>query len=342
MRFCEDGKSWLEDWVDFVPATTYTLGSHPVAPVTPGLKKVYVQFRDVGLKVSKTYFDTITYTDTVDSALPGTMTINGGKDSTKSTAVTLEFTPPAGEGFARLSNDKKVWGKWLSTASAASWKLSSGDGVKTMYAQYSLSSAAGQAPPATTYRAGIILDTIAPSGWLLINNGASVTGSATVDLTMGASDVNGVSKMCIKETSVVCLPEEFKVYDTVKTDYVIQSPGDGIKSIYISYKDSAGNVSKPVKAVITLDTLAPTGSITINGGKPTTTIPLVSVKLTASKAVYMQLSINGVPNELEAFAKSKDITLTSGGINTISVTYRDFAGNESKGDISATITLLDN
>lgn len=338
MRFSEDGKSWLDDWTDFAPTTSYTLGTHPVAAVAPGLKKVYVQLRDAGRKVSKASFDTIIYTSQIPTGDNNQVTINTGATYTTSSAVSLVFTVTGGEQYVHLSNDGTSWGKWLPLTSATNWKLSNGDGVKTVYAQFSVD----QQTASSTYRASIILDTIAPSGWLLINNGASVAGSATVNLTMGASDVNDVAKMCIKETSAACGDVEFENYATSKINYTFQNLIDGKKTLYVSYKDNAGKVSKPIKASIILDTTTPTGSILINGGKLTTTNSTVALKFTASKAVYMQLSMDGGATwgEWEAFVPTRSISLSpEKGPKTVMVKYKDFAEHESP-EYSASITLL--
>lgn len=339
MRFSEDGKSWPLVWDNFSPTATYTLGTHPaVATVTPGVKKVYVQFTDDSGKLSKSYFDTISYV--AAEVPPGTqsnITINGGADITDNGAVTLSLTAPGGEAFVRLSNDGTHWGKWQFRPFPTSWKLASGDGLKTVYAQFTNNTTS---PSATTYSDSITLDTTAPAGWLLINNGAFVTGSSAVVLTMGAGDVNGVTQMCINETSACSVSAIFENFAPRKT-YNILNTVDGKKTIYITFKDITGKVSKPVKASIMLDRTAPTGSIVINGGNPTTTSTTVTLKLKAAKAVYMQLSMNGgLPGEWEAYAAAKTVTLTGPpGTNTVSVQYRDYAGNVSS-LYSDTIELL--
>lgn len=337
MRFCEDGKSWQEDWADFSPTASYTLGTHPAtATVAPGLKKVYVQFRDAGLKVSRSYFDTISYAASLPIGDPGQVVINNGATYTTTPAVTLAFTAPGGEQYVHLSSDGTKWGKWLPLSSATSWKLSSGDGVKTVYAQFS----PDQQTASSTYSAAIILDTIAPVGWLLINNGDSVTVSASVSLSIGASDVNGVARMCIKETGAPCLEAEFEDYAASKDTYTFQNLLDGKKMLYISFKDSAGKVSKPFKAGIVLDTTAPTGSIRINNGRLTTSNAIVSLSFTASKAVYMQLSMDGTSwGEWESFVATKRIALSADkGLKSVKVRYKDFAEYESP-VYTATITL---
>lgn len=340
MRFSENGTTWFEDWADFSATASYTFGTHPPGNVLPGLKKVYVQFRDAGLKVSKNIFDTITYLGQApEVSTNGTIVINSGAAYTITTTVAVAFTPPGGETYVRLSNDPATLFKarWFPVSAVVNWHLTSGDGIKTVYAQYS--------PDMTAltpiYSGSIILDVMTPRGWLLINNGASVTGSTTVNLTMGSSDANGTAKMCIKETSAACLEGEYEDFAPSKS-YTILTIGDGTKNVFIHFKDNAGKISLPIKAAITLDTTDPVGTIIINGGAATTTNATVSVKFTAIKAVYMQISTDdGVTwGEWEAYASIKSVIFTPDpGVKTVRVKFKDFAGHESA-EYSDAIELL--
>lgn len=329
MQFSDNGTTWSNP-EPFAPKRAYIL------PGTYGLKKVYVQFKDSSGKLSKSYFDAINYVaQAVDDGNPGNIAINGSVPFTTSTTVTL--TAPEGPLYIRLSNDGNQWGSWLSLTSPMSWKLPGGDGLKTVYAQYS----DDKITTSSVYSASITLDTIAPSGWLLINNGAAVTNTATVNLTMGASDLNGVAGMCIKETTATCSDGDFVPYSASRANYPIQSPGDGIKNIYISYRDNAGKVSKPIKASIALDTTAPIGKVVINGGKATTATASVILKLSASKAVYMQISVDNGSSwrEWEPYVKIKNVNLPNGaGEKTVKVRFRDLVGNTSAECVD-TITL---
>jgi hypothetical protein len=138
-------------------------------------------------------------------------------------------------------------------------------------------------------------------------------------------------KVCLKESKLPCTAGDFVPFSG-SVDFTITSPGDGKKTVYATLQDPAGNISKPVKASIILDTTPPTGTILINGGKTTTTTAVVKLKLTAVKAAQMQLSLDGgtVWGEWEKFASSKLVTLPGGpGNKVVQVKYRDLAGNES-------------
>jgi len=104
------------------------------------------------------------YTLYKDTAAPsGTISVNSGATFTKSTSVTLNLSatnPTAGDPVSdmRFSNDGVNYGPWVPFAAAASYTLPSGDGSKTVFAEFrngagAISSAASDS---------ITLDTTAP------------------------------------------------------------------------------------------------------------------------------------------------------------------------------------
>jgi hypothetical protein len=118
-----------------------------------------------------------------------------------------------------------------------------------------------------------------------------------------------------------------------------------MKTVHVHYKDNAGNVSATYWDQIGLDTTAPTGAISINGGAASTNTPSVTLTLSASdgsgSGVYqMRFSNDGSAwSAWEAYGTSKAWTLTSGaGTKTVYVQYKDNAGNIS-GSFSDTIIL---
>ena len=107
------------------------------------------------------------------------------------------------------------------------------------------------------------------------------------------------------------------VYATSRTWTL--SSGYGNKTVYVLFKDSAGNWMKtPATDTIQVtDTTAPTGSVVINSGAATTTTSAVTLTLSASDAggtvTGMKISNDGVSysNEI-VFTTSYAWTLSSG------------------------------
>jgi hypothetical protein len=104
------------------------------------------------------------------------------------------------------------------------------------------------------------LDTTPPEGSISINNGARTTNSASVSLSLSASDPSGVSEMKIANTNNIASVAA-EAYNAI-TSWVL-SAGDGVKTVYAWFADTLGNwMTSPVTASITLDTTPPTISLT--------------------------------------------------------------------------------
>ncbi|MCP4151403.1 MAG: hypothetical protein GY757_26905, partial [bacterium] len=104
----------------------------------------------------------------------------------------------------------------------------------------------------------IEIDTAPPAGTISINNDASSTHSTPVTLTLQANDNSGsVAEMRFSNNNSSW--SSWESYNTWKTWDL--EPGTGSRSVYVQYRDSAGNTSNSSSDSITL--LAPIG-ITLN------------------------------------------------------------------------------
>jgi hypothetical protein len=105
------------------------------------------------------------YTLYRDTAAPsGTVSVNSGATFTNSTNVTLSLSatnPTSGDPVSdmRFSTDGVNFGAWVPFAASASFTLPSGDGSKTVFAEFR--NGAGVVSPAVSD--SIVLDTIAPA-----------------------------------------------------------------------------------------------------------------------------------------------------------------------------------
>ena len=101
--------------------------------------------------------------------------------------------------------------------------------------------------------------TTLPSGSVTINGGAAGTHNPTVTLTLSATDNSGtVSQMQFSNDGTTYLTPE--AYATSKA-WTLTS-GDGTKTVYAQFKDTAGNWSVAVSDTIVLDTTPPAITIT--------------------------------------------------------------------------------
>jgi hypothetical protein len=82
-----------------------------------------------------------------------------------------------------------------------------------------------------------------PTGSVTIQAGANAVKTGTVTLAITASD--GVTKMCVSNTASC---SSFIAFAPTKT-WVLAS-GDGTKTVYVSLKDAAGNVTKVSDTIV--------------------------------------------------------------------------------------------
>jgi FtsP/CotA-like multicopper oxidase with cupredoxin domain len=270
----------------------------------------------------------------VDANAPtGTIVINGGATFTRSASVTLTLSATSAAGAVtqmQFSKDGITFFPFEPFAATRVATLLPGDGLKTMTVRFKDSAGNVSAP----ISASITLDTTAPNGGTIsINGGATVTNkqSATLTLTAAAD----VTQMQFSKNGINFFPFE----PFAATRIVTLLPGDGTKTIYVRFKDAAGNVSSPISDSITLDTTPPTGTIAFVTPSPTTSATGL-LALTASDdsgVTQMQFSKNGSPFfALEPFAANRTVSLAP-GLNTLTVRFKDGAGNLSA-PISTTIT----
>lgn len=128
------------------------------------------------------------------------------------------------------------------------------------------------------------------------------------------------------------------------------TPGQTYYFTISGYDNDANYVSTTQNAAeqsLTVDTSAPSGSVTIAAGSAGTSSTSVTLTLTTNDNVdssgQIEMQVSNVSNfagaSWEAFASSKNWTLTSGeGTKTVYVRFRDRAGNTSS-SVSDTVAL---
>ena len=159
----------------------------------------------------------------------------------------------------------------------------------------------------------IKIDTMAPTGSIVINAGNAKTNSTTVALTLSATDAtSGVSQMCFSNNGTSYTAWE--AYATSKTWNLVTD--DGTKIVYVKYKDNAGNVEE-YNVTITLDTTTTT-KITEN-----TTGAVVTAQHTGTGTVIATSvsSPGSAPSGKETIGKFVNITApTTLPINWVNIT----------------------
>jgi hypothetical protein len=182
------------------------------------------------------------------------------------------------------------------------------------------------------------VDTAAPTGTLVLNNNDAYTRSATVAVTLTASDPSGVTSMCVTESNSCAAFEPFN------PSKALSLLGTGVRTVRVFLRDGRGNTSSAANAprdTIVFDNAPPTG------GALTVTPGLGALQLTWTAAVdaasgiarYRVVAAHATPANCSTgttvFEGSGQSFTHSGLPSGVAVAYRvcaiDGAGNVAAG-----------
>jgi hypothetical protein len=253
-------------WVNSAPTSIKLPGGN-------GEKTVSAFVKDKAGNVSAVRSDTVTLTmpaPSVDLVLP---------QYTKSQSVSVSLTPTDGAGAGIAGYILKESASPAPTASSTAWltkptsfKLSSGQGSKTVYAW--VKDKAGNVSASDS--ATTLWDATAPTASLTITT-TSPTSNPKINVTASGNAGGGspIAKYAlVSGTTPPSLAGAWK--DTAPTTFDLPS-GLGTKTVSLFVKDAAGNVSAPSTKTITFSVPPPTVTLDIK--------PLASNKLTVPIAV---------------------------------------------------------
>jgi chitinase len=242
-----------------------------------------------------------------------------------------------------------MYGSVVAVQNTNSYKISNVQSGSTYYVAVTAYDNSGNESSRSTeisaYIPVAVTDTTAPTGSVMINSGASSTTTSTVTITLSANDAGGaVTGMKISNDGVIYSTEY--VY-TTSSAWTLSS-GYGTKTVYVLFKDAAGNwMTSPVTDTIQVtDITAPAGSVMINAGEDATTTSAVILSLGANDAggtvTGMKISNDGVIYSTEyVYTTSCAWTLSSGyGNKTVYVLFKDAAGNWMTSPATGTIQVI--
>ena len=179
----------------------------------------------------------------------------------------------------------------------------------------------------------ILVDNTPPAGTVQINNGVEYTNSlsATLNLTCDdGQDGIGCADMRFSNDNV-----SWTSWQAFAATRAWTLPaGDGVKTVYVQYRDRLGNQSASFSDTIILDTIGPPGTISIENGQACAFSRDVTLYLTCTGCVEMRFYDYFMPSYTpwEPFAPTKPWTLggtADPGEKPISVQFRDQTGNIS-------------
>jgi len=256
-------------WTDVLSSTTNTSTNYSGAN---GLTYYFrTRANDVAGNVGDWPLEYDTFTVVDANAPTGTVVINSGVANTNETSVTLTLSASdSGSGVAKMSfsNDRSSWSTWESYATSKVWTLSSGEGSKTVYVRYKDN--AGNI--SARFQDDILLDVTPPVGSVTIapviagmrasasdrtlQMGASsaqiytvylpfIIKSLQATLILPATDgVSGVGGMLISN-NMDFSGANWEVYTSQKSWGLIGT------TVYVKFRDNAGNVSPVYSATYT-------------------------------------------------------------------------------------------
>ncbi|MBI3307736.1 MAG: discoidin domain-containing protein, partial [Candidatus Omnitrophica bacterium] len=321
----------------------------------------------------------VTWNITLDTKAPtGSIAITGDLTHTKETGIklTLSGTDGTDSGVEKMSfsTDNVNWSAEENYAVTKDWTLSTGDGLKTIYVRYhDKAGNIGQ-----SYFTSITLDTVKPVVEL---TSATLVRDASYTLKYKVDDVEKTESIILQEgiNTISRSPEDKAgnktdvtwniTLDSKAPDVVLTSPTLVNKAAYtLTYKvdgdprsesltltegentiaksifDEIGN-KMDVSWKVTLDSVAPSGTLKINNDASYANSQDVTLNLTASDATsgldQMRFSTDSGTTwtAWENIASTKSLQLPVGdGTKEVQYQLRDKAGNLSP-PIIDTITL---
>ncbi|MBW1809639.1 MAG: carboxypeptidase regulatory-like domain-containing protein [Deltaproteobacteria bacterium] len=309
---------------------------------TQGEKFVYVHFQDFAGNTTNVPAQASIIYDTIEPSL-NSFTVGFGAESNpqycNSPLVVLNIDSDDA-AFMAISNQSGLpQAAYEPLLNGRAWFLTGDEGTKTVYLR--LMDAAGNL--AGDFSDTIELDMTPPgTPTVLIENGAEYTNTRAPDhlvsVTFSASDATWMRWSTDGEFDT-------EDWDPIQSPLDISLPTvDGIKTVYLVFKDDAGNLTSSVSDSIILDTTEPQfGSVQIKDGDVYTNSMLVPLTLSVDEIYEMQIWSDASADSEPWVPFARDtVTLldpSSGdGLQTVSVHFRDQAGNVSS-DYSDTITL---
>jgi FtsP/CotA-like multicopper oxidase with cupredoxin domain len=306
MQFSNDG-------VTYTPEEAYATTKAWTLSSGDGLKTVYVRFRDNSLPAPGTLYPAVTATITLDTSAPVTSSSPlAGTYSAAPIVVTLSANKP---GTIYYTTD----GSTPTTSSTVyTGPITLTDTTTVNYFSVDLVGNVETPVKSDTWT----IDTTGIVSSMQINNGAAVTKTAAVTLSLFASDPTGIATMQFSNDGITYTAEE--PYATSK-EWLLSS-GDGLKTVYVRFRDNdlpTGHQYSPVTTEITLDTTPPVttaGPITgIYSGAP------VNVSLTASEPSTIYYTTDGTTPSTSSSVYTGPLFL--GATTTIKYFAVDSAGN---------------
>lgn len=306
---------------------------------TEGQKTVYLKVCDIAGNCTDSV-DSITYDATAPN---GTMVINNDDSYTTSFNVSLDLSNLTDNvsGLAPMvSITDGLKQAELPLADHISWEMYPWQGQHTI--RVNIKDNAGNSRILTDT---IQVDTLTP--YLNLNISPSQLSSGPISITLLTETVTAVNVEVIQlgqtaPTKINMINNGLDIYGNLKytANYTIDPSKLGEGKVTATSKDPAGNVTTATQTFNVVDSIAPTGSISINNGAVKIPTPFATLYLFAkdnlggSGVGYMRFSNDGSTwSSWENYATTKSWLISASAKRNASTyvyaQFRDFAGNIS-------------
>ncbi len=252
MRLSTDGTTWTA-WEPYNSSRNFTLSAGE------GTKTVYAQYRDWAGNESDPTTATIHLDQTAPSAEAAAL---APYQSTRTVPVAWTADDGTGSGVLTVelyysADGGSTWARYGSTFSTSPIDFTAPADGPFAFSLRGID-AAGNAEPAPTGIADLettaMIDTGLPSGTIRIDGDLLQTNSGTVPLVLTATDgTSGVAEMQFSDDGILWTGWEPYAESRIYT----LPPGDGIKQVWVRFRDRSGNLSTGNFAEILLDQTPP-------------------------------------------------------------------------------------
>lgn len=315
---CASGGSWQSFSASY---SDWSIGSQLNTTA-----RVYVKFRDQAGNESSCINDDIIHDD-IPPTNP-TLLIDSGAEYTQVLGVTLSLS--AGDAVHRYVTNTLACssgGTWENYGTSAAWNITGQENTTAVvYVKYR--DLAGN--ESSCVSDSIIHDDIPPTDTSIsINDDAGYVNTSTGSLSLGAT---GASDMYISNVSGCGSGGSWEAFAVDDTWTLGQN--NATATVYVKYRDAAGNVSSCINDTIIHDDIPPLSpSINIASSALYTSSVATSLSLGSSDASEMFISNVagcGSGGSYESFATSKAWTLgQENETATVYVKFKDLAENET-------------
>ena len=340
LEYTINGVSW-----NLIAGNEANDGIYPwtVAPVNSANVKVRIGATD---SAGYTSYDTSNATFTINNAPPTVIITSAATEPTKISPISIniafsEFVRNFAPGDVQVTNGSL---SNLNTADSILFTANitpAADGLVTVNIKDSVAQNIAGKDNLAAVPLIRMFDTTPPTGTMI--NIVDNNGTGNLNMPMITLAATGADSMRFNLNGGAWTA--FEGYAVSKSTFDIFSGGDGLKKVYVEFKDRAGNVAAVIFDSTLFDKTLPSGgtiAIIDNGGYTNDMTPDISLFAIGADSMHFQINADAWTPWIayNILNTNLDISIQGQGPKTIRVEYKDKAGN-----ISASVsgnTIFDN